>query len=168
MRDHVVPMINDSKIRRQLGYDLERCIQLKIVPCKLLLPRSFADHLTFLLKLRNRNEDVRVFYEADSVEVLIGFARFIDKLVMQVGPKTYVMVNPVNNRLTGRVSRGAEIRVARIHFNGDFTVSHGHRRYGMDIDLSALYGAWHLIVRKVDGSSQIITHNIAITNDLTK
>ena len=161
MRYHVVPMINDRRVRKALGYSVDQCIKYKIIPCKLVPVQPFTDHLALLLTLRKQNQDIRVFYEADKVKVCVGFPRFGHKLTMTVITNTVVIVNRINNRLTERVRAGArEIRVAYMDFAGNYESHRIVQNYTYPIDF-AVWGAWHVILKKVDGLMDIVTYNIA-------
>ena len=73
MRWHVVPFINDRRVRDSLGYNLERCVQLKILPCKLVTDETFTDHLEHLYTLRADGKSVKVHYPDDQVWVTVQF-----------------------------------------------------------------------------------------------
>lgn len=74
MRHHVVPMINNRGVREAVGYDLERCIRLKILPCKLVTDEIFTEHLEHLCDLRaDWIGTINVYYPDEQVRVVIRF-----------------------------------------------------------------------------------------------
>ena len=75
----------------------------------------------------------------------------------------YFLIHPfehIHNRLTERVRAGGEIRVAHMDFAGNYESHRIVQNYTYPVDL-AVWGAWHVIIRKVDGLMDIVTYNIA-------
>lgn len=93
MRCHVVPFINDRRVRDTLGYDLERCVRLKISPCKLVIDETFKDHLEHLCTLRAEGKSIKVHYPDDQVWVTVQFYNDPDnELLRFVYLKLYMIV----------------------------------------------------------------------------
>lgn len=70
---HVIDMVNDRKLRAALGYNVDRCIQLRIPPCALRMKPHFIKHLEFLYLMRRYKKNVRVFDKVNRCEILVGF-----------------------------------------------------------------------------------------------
>ena len=94
MRHHVVPFTNDRGVRERLGYDLERCIRLKILPCKLVVQQAFKDHLGHLCALRvQRKGVVNVYYPDEKVRVVLRFCNDPDnELLSDIFLKLHMIV----------------------------------------------------------------------------
>lgn len=94
MRYQVVPMINDRGVRERLGYDFERCIQLKILPCKLVTDETFTNHLEHLCELRHDGKGtINVYYPSEQVRVVIRFFNDPDdELLSDFFLKLYMLV----------------------------------------------------------------------------
>ena len=94
MRHHVVPLINDRRVREAVGYDLERCIRLKILPCKLVADKTFTEHLENLCALRAYGKSiVNVYYADEKVRVVLRFCNDPDnELLSDIFLKLYMIV----------------------------------------------------------------------------
>lgn len=72
---HVVAMVNQRSTRAALGFSVDRCIQLKLPPCKLRPYHKFLEHLEFLMNLRVRFKPVCVYNVASKSKISVGFGQ---------------------------------------------------------------------------------------------